>query len=261
MFLTLAQAKLRAQVEELAGKMNSRLDEVDPAFKKIADALPKAAAEMKTAEGNLKGLQAKEALTPEQRALKLLQDAEQEYEVQVSQQRGGGGGGGGGQQHAEDLADLFQLEAGQAREPVRDAAAAPTSSRATSRSTSSPNKLKELAKRAAAGSRAAAPRMRRSGGSRRRRAPTTSVSSPQQLEEAARQLEQLSRDQPRAELWPTPRGSCAMRRTRCGRRRRTDRATAARRPPSALQKLREAQQKLTQNQSGRGDRDMQQAKQ
>ncbi len=95
-FLTLAQAKLREQVEELSGKMNSRLDVVDPALKTIAEALPKAAAEMKTAEGNLKQLQAKEALSPEQRALKLLQDAEQQYEVQVSMQRGGGGGGGGG---------------------------------------------------------------------------------------------------------------------------------------------------------------------
>ena len=109
-FLTLAQAKLRQQVEELSGKMNSRLDAVDPAFKTIAEALPQAAKEMATAEGNLKGLQAKEALSPEQRALKLLQDAEQQYEVQVAQQRGGGGGGGGQNQMAEDLADLFELE-------------------------------------------------------------------------------------------------------------------------------------------------------
>ena len=95
-FLTLQQAKLREQVEELAEKMNSRLDAVDPAFKTIAEALPKAAEEMKLAEGELKGLKAKEALTPEQKALKLLQDAEQQYELQVQMQRGGGGGGGGG---------------------------------------------------------------------------------------------------------------------------------------------------------------------
>ena len=43
---------------------------------------------MKTAEGNLKAQQPKEALSPEQRALKLLQDAEQNYEMQVRQ--GGG---------------------------------------------------------------------------------------------------------------------------------------------------------------------------
>src|SRR6185503_15962269 len=105
------QARLREQVEELAEKMNSRLDVVDPAFKTIAEALPKAAAEMKLAESDLKGQKAKEALTPEQKALKLLQDAEQNYELQVSTQRGGGGGGGGGsQQMSEDLADLFELE-------------------------------------------------------------------------------------------------------------------------------------------------------
>ena len=50
MFLNLAQAKLREQVEELVGKMKARLGAVDPAFKKIAEALPKAAEEMKAAE-------------------------------------------------------------------------------------------------------------------------------------------------------------------------------------------------------------------
>ena len=67
-FLTLAQARLREQVEELSEKMNSRLDVVDPAFKTIAEALPKAAAEMKLAEADLKAQKAKEALSPEQRA-------------------------------------------------------------------------------------------------------------------------------------------------------------------------------------------------
>ena len=42
-FLNLAQAKLREQVEELVGKLKARLGAVDPAFKKIAEALPKAA--------------------------------------------------------------------------------------------------------------------------------------------------------------------------------------------------------------------------
>src|SRR5204863_4397540 len=65
---------------------------------------------MKSAEGELKALKADSALSPEQRALKLLQEAEQQYEVQVAQQRGGGGGGGGQNQMAEDLADLFELE-------------------------------------------------------------------------------------------------------------------------------------------------------
>src|SRR5437764_11449155 len=90
--------------------MASRQVNRDPAFQKIAELLPKAAAEMKTAEGNLQKQATKDALPPEQRALQILQQAEQEYEVQVSAQRNGGGGGGGGGQMAEDLADLFELE-------------------------------------------------------------------------------------------------------------------------------------------------------
>src|SRR5881397_1225837 len=109
-FLNLAQAKLREQVEELVTKLVSRLGAVDPAFNKIAEALPKAAEEMKAAESDLKALKADSALSPEQRALKLLQDAEQQYELQVAMQNGGGGGGGGQNQMAEDLADLFELE-------------------------------------------------------------------------------------------------------------------------------------------------------
>src|SRR5436189_5289529 len=106
--MNLAQAKLREQVEELVEKLKSRLGSVDPNFNKIADSLPKAIQEMKEAEGDLRSLKADEALQPEQRALKILQDAEQTYEVQVAMQQGGGGRGGG--QLAEDLADLFELE-------------------------------------------------------------------------------------------------------------------------------------------------------
>src|SRR4051794_6736375 len=109
-FLNLAQAKLREQVEELTQKLTSRLGSVDPSYNKIAEVLPKAAEEMKAAESELRGLKADSALSPEQRALKLLQEAEQQYELQVAQQQGGGGGGGGNNALAEDLADLFELE-------------------------------------------------------------------------------------------------------------------------------------------------------
>src|SRR5438270_12434412 len=97
-FLNLAQAKLREQVEELTQKLTSRLGSVDPSYNKIAEVLPKAAEEMKAAESELRGLKADSALSPEQRALKLLQEAEQQYELQVAQQQGGGGGGGGNNQ-------------------------------------------------------------------------------------------------------------------------------------------------------------------
>src|SRR5439155_16307253 len=110
-FLNLAQAKLRAQVEELLAKLKDRLGALDQdsEFRSIAEQLPKAAAEMAEAEADLKAMKPDEALAPEQRALKILQVAEQQYETQIAQQNGGGGGGQQSQM-AEDLADLFELE-------------------------------------------------------------------------------------------------------------------------------------------------------
>ena len=109
--LALSQSKLREQVQGLVERMNSRLVAPDPAFKKIAEVLPQAAAEMKTAEGKLQAQKADQALPPENKALQFLQQAEEEYELQVQTNRNAGGGGGGGAGSiAEDLADLFKLE-------------------------------------------------------------------------------------------------------------------------------------------------------
>ncbi|MGH9173634.1 MAG: hypothetical protein ACRD1H_04725, partial [Vicinamibacterales bacterium] len=60
--LALSQSRLREQVEGLVERMNSRLVTPDPAFQKIAEVLPLAAAEMKTAEGKLQGQNAAAAL-------------------------------------------------------------------------------------------------------------------------------------------------------------------------------------------------------
>ncbi|MDR1989455.1 MAG: hypothetical protein LBQ09_04405, partial [Acidobacteriaceae bacterium] len=196
-FLTLAQAKLRDQVEELSGKMNSRLDAVDPAFKAIAEALPKAAEAMKSAESNLKGLQAKEALTPEQQALKLLQDAEQEYEVQVSAQRGGGGGGGGQNQMSEDLADLFNLEMDKLANQYEMQQRAEQQG-GDKEVDALMEKLKELARRqqqeAERQRRMAAQNQSGGGGGDAQR------QIAQELEDAARRLQQLQRQQPQQNL-------------------------------------------------------------
>ncbi len=82
----------------LLTRMNSRLVQQDPSFKKIADLLPQAVAEMKNAEAKLQKADPQGALEPEQKALQILQHAEEEYEtqVQMGRQQGGGGGGGGG---------------------------------------------------------------------------------------------------------------------------------------------------------------------
>src|SRR3954467_1774340 len=198
-FLNLAQAKLREQVEELVGKLKARLGAVDPAYNKIAEALPKAAEEMKAAESNLKDMKADTALSPEQRALKLLQDAEQEYEVQVAQQQGGGGGGGGQSQMAEDLADLFELELDKLANQYE------MQQRAEQQGNDQQideiaEKLKELARRqqqeAERQQRLAAAGQQSSGGG----GGDAQRQLAKELEEAARRLEQLTREQQRQNL-------------------------------------------------------------
>src|SRR5436309_237409 len=253
-FLNLAQAKLREQVEELMGKLKARLSVVDPAFNKIAEVLPKAAEEMKSAETDLKAVKPDSALSPEQRALKLLQEAEQQYEMQVAMQNGGGGGGGQSQL-AEDLADLFELELDKLANQYE------MQQRAMQQSSDHQvdelvEKLKELARRqqqeierqrrlAQAGQNAA-------GSSANQRAIAD------ELEKAARQLQQLTRDEQRQELGDAMRrmqeAADAMRRA-AANGSRDGGAQAA----EALNKLRDVQQRLERNQSGRGDRDIQRA--
>src|SRR5262245_44037310 len=254
-FINLSQAKLREQVDELVGKLKARLGAVDPAFNKLAEVLPKASEEMKLAENDLKAVKPDNALSPEQRALKLLQEAEQQYELQVSMQQGGGGGGGAGNQYAEDLADLFELELDKLANQYE------MQQRAMQQSGDNQidqlvEKLKELARR----QQQEMERQRRmaqsgqssGGGSANQRALAD------ELEKAARQLDQLRREENRQEL------NDAMRRMQ-------DAADAMRRAAAngsrdggaqaqqALDRLREAQQKLERNQGGRGERDIQRA--
>ena len=110
--LALSQSKLREQVEGLVERMNSRLVAPDPAFKKIAELLPQAAGEMKTAEGKL------QAQSAERRAAA----GEQGASVPAAGGRGIRAAGADESQRrwrwwrrrrgsiAEDLANLFKVE-------------------------------------------------------------------------------------------------------------------------------------------------------
>ncbi len=118
--IALSQSRLREQVDSLVTRMNSRLVEQDPAFKKVAELLPKAVVEMKAAESKLHAVKPEAALPPEQKALQLLQQAEEEYEIQVQMQRQQGGGGGGGSAMSQDLADLFEMELDKMANQYRD---------------------------------------------------------------------------------------------------------------------------------------------
>ena len=255
--VALSQAKLREQVEGLLTRMNSRLVEQDPAFKKIAELLPQAVTQMSAAEAKLRAVDPQGALEPEQKALQFLQKAEEEYDLQVSMQRGGGGGGGGGQSSmAQDLADLFELELDRMANQYE------TSQRAEQQGADQKldelmEKLKELARRqeqeAEAQRRRAAAGQQGGGGSGAQQR-----SLAEQVEEAARRLEQLSREENRPELAQTARqlrdAADAMRRASA-----TGDPSAAAQASAALERLREAERRLQQTQSGRAEREVRNA--
>ena len=254
--VALAQARLREQVDGLLTRMNSRLVEQDPAFKKIAELLPQAVTQMTAAEGKLRAPDPQGALEPEQKALQALQKAEEEYELQVSTQRGGGGGGGGQSTMAQDLADLFELELDRMANQYE------TTQRASDQNTDQKldelmEKLKELARRQEQEAEAQRRRMAAGmqgggGGGNQQRALA------EQAEEAARRLEQLSREENRPELSQTARqlreAADAMRRASA-----TGDPSAAAQASAALERLREAEKRLQQTQSGRAERNVRNA--
>jgi molybdenum-dependent DNA-binding transcriptional regulator ModE len=109
--LALMQGRLHDQVQSLVRRMATRgVAEPGSGFAKTADSLRLATVEMVSAKGHLEAKKAREALTPEQAALKHLQRAEAAFrEVQVSFGNGGGQGGSAAA-NAEELANLFELE-------------------------------------------------------------------------------------------------------------------------------------------------------
>ena len=256
-FLTLAQAKVRQQVDELLEKMHSRqVSGLSDSLKKIAELLPKASAEMRKAETDLQKQAAKDALPPEQRALQLLQEAEQEYEVQISQQSGGGGGAGGGQM-AQDLADLFELELDKLANQYEMQQRADQQT-ADKKVDELAEKLKELARR----QQAEAERQRRMAQAGQNSSGGGSSSQQRALadeaEAAARRLEQLTREQPRQDLADVAKqlqqAADQMRRAAANGSRDGGAQAAA-----AQKNLEEALRQLKGKQTDRGERDIQNA--
>ena len=111
-FLSDAQQKLRDQVMALSARMQSRdLSEANEEFTGFDKDMQAAAAAMAPSADKLKGMQWKDAIPLEQKALQALLRAEatfRQIQVAFGQQGGGGGGGGGGA--GRDLASLFDLE-------------------------------------------------------------------------------------------------------------------------------------------------------
>src|SRR6185503_16763208 len=164
---------------------------------------------------DLKAMKPNDALAPEQRALKILQVVEQQYETQIAQQNGGGGGGGQQSQMAEDLADLFELELDKLANQyeMKQQAEQQASDKKIDELA---DKLKELARRQqqeaerqARLSQAGAQPQQSGGGGGGSNSCHANRSGP---------------------ISPTRRVSCRMRRTPCGRRRPTARRTTVRWP-------------------------------
>ncbi len=200
--VALMQGRLRAQVDNLIGRMENRLRGEDE-FQKIVDNLQQASAEMEPAQAQLSALRPEDALPPEQRSLKFLQRAEATFrDVQVSFQRGGGGGGGEAQRMAEDLADLFELELDKLHNQYE------TVQRGERQALQEEvdealQKLKELAKRQEQENERArrlASQMGLSGA-----AGGNQRDLVKETEELARKLERLAREQSRADLKQTAR--------------------------------------------------------
>jgi hypothetical protein len=255
--LALSQSRLREQVQGLVDRMNSRLVTPDPAFKKIAELLPLAAAEMKTAESKLQANSADQALPPENKALQYLQQAEEEYELQVQTQRnaGGGGGGGGAGSIAEDLAELFKLEMDKMANQYE------TTQRAQQQNADQQidelaEKLKELARRQEQELQRQRQLQAQSG--RDARGGELQRQLAQQAEEAARQLERLSREQNRPDLAQAARqmqqAADAMKRAAAN-----GDPSAAGQAAAAADRLRQVQRQLQGQQGQRAGRDIQDA--
>jgi hypothetical protein len=110
-FLSEAQQKLRDQVLALSARMQSRdLSAANEEFNGFEKDMQQAAAAMAPSSDKLKGMQWKDALPLEQKALQALLRAEatfRQIQVAFGQQ---GGGGGGANSAGRDLASLFDLE-------------------------------------------------------------------------------------------------------------------------------------------------------
>jgi hypothetical protein len=207
-FLALTQGQLRERAEGLSAQIKTRVAQAEPTMVKVAGALEEAAKAMQGSEQRLQARDPKGALPGEQQALASLQRAEEAYRdvrVRMEQQQGGGGGGGGQQSSgaADELANLFQLELDKLRNQYEtfDRSQQQT---ADAKVDAMLERLKELARR----QEQEAERQRQMAGNRQTGGSAASARQRQlaaDTEEAARQLERLSREDGRQDLAQTAR--------------------------------------------------------
>jgi hypothetical protein len=245
-FLALTQGQLKERARGLAAQIVARVGQADPMMKEISARLDDAASAMGTAEQKLQARDPKNALPAEQQALANLQRAEEAYRdvrVRMDQQGGGGGGGGSGRSAAADeLADLFQLEADKLRNQYETFRQSQQQS-ADNKVDEMLERLKELARR----QEQEAERQRQLAGSRQQGGGGGAAGARQrqlaeETEEAARQLERLSREDDRQDLANTAQ--------RLRDAAEAMRQAAASGDASAFARARDAADRLTQARNG-----------
>ncbi|MYE92913.1 MAG: DUF4175 family protein, partial [Gemmatimonadetes bacterium] len=255
--IALNQERLQEQVQTLRQRIVNRgIAGADETFERIAETLPVAVEAMSEAIDSLRALSPGGAIAAEQRGLRQLQKAEETYERFVSLERQQQGGGGGGQQgpSAEDLADLFELETDALRNQYETVQRSQQES-ADQGVDEALEKLRELARRQE--QELERQRLRASaqqgggggGGSQAAR------DLAEEAEEAARQLERLSRESGDRQLEEVARGlqqaADAMRRSAANRGN-----TGVTEARSALERLRDARDRLEGVQDDRLERDL-----
>lgn len=147
-FLSDVQSALRDQAVSLARRMQAReLAGTNEEFKNFARDMEAAAAAMGEAAEKLKGLNWREALPPEQKALQHLLRAESMFrKIQVARGSRGGGGGGGGNM-GRDLENLFDLELDTEKNQYETGQRGASGARQARDIDEALQKLKELARR------------------------------------------------------------------------------------------------------------------
>lgn len=254
--VALSQQRLREQVETLVERIGNRgIAGADEAFVRISETLPRAAEAMREAEDSLRAANPGGAVPAEQRSLRELQKAEETYErfVATEPPQGRGGQGGGGPT-AEDLVDLFELETDKLRNQYETVQRSRQQT-ADQGVDESLEKLRELARRQEQElerqrRRAAVQQGGSAGGGGQ-----AARELAEEAEEAARQLERLSRETGDRSLEEVSRelqqAADAMRRAATGRG-----AQGVAEAQSALRRLRDARERLEGAQSARLERDV-----
>jgi len=252
------QEKLRTDTLEFLDRMGRRLGgqvEGQQRLAEVAENLRQAAKEMEGAPPPLRKEAGREALPPEQRALQRLLAADAIFrEVQVAfGNQNNGGGGGGGERQQQELAGLFELELDKMKNQYETVQRAQRQQAEQAKSEAE-RKLEELARRHEQALEEQRRRMGQAanssgGGSQRQQQELI-----EETRRAARELERLSRERGNAELEQLSRQlnqtADEMQRAQASARNNADESVAQN--ERALDRLRQAQQRLQQSSGNPG---------